>query len=736
MLALAFPAAASALTFEVDSTADEADAASGGECKTAAEACTLRAAIEESNASAATDDEITFGPSFDGALADTIVLSETPFPAITDTVAIDGDGAGQCTTAAGRPGPCVAISGGGLEQGLVVDADGVLIEGLAVFHAETGIDVAAGATSFEAYDNWIGPRLDGAAGGNGIGLAIRPEANEAIIGGAAASQRNVIAHNETGLLILGADDTQVSGNYFGVRPNGVAQALNSRSLVILDTGDGTFEANDTVVGETIAGPALSSDACDGGCNLFSGTQFAVGFTDQLIQGASGPTTVKGNQFGLGADGATTVAPVGMIAVQAHEGADLTVGGAEAGDGNVFSGGGYGIHSTVETPRLEVLNNRFGLAADGDPVPAVGGTAISVNPGGGGDFDEGAVVAGNSLRMEDGWAIEMFGDGAEIAGNHVTGADFGIEVYGAAEALGNLIEGNLIEDSGVHGIRVSSNLNVATGNTVLGSGEAGVVVKKVGSPVDTTGNRIGGDSPSEENEISGSGGAAIEIVGYEAAQNEVARNRGAGNSGLFIDLKSADPSTDPFGPSAGIQPPQISAASATQASGTALPGARVRVFRKASPEAGELAAFVGEAVAGPGGGWSVTYPALPGVTIVAASQTNTLGGTSEISTATTPPDPVVVCVCPPPPPGDTLAPKAKILKAPPKKTTKTTVKFKFSSNEAGSTFQCKLDKGKFKSCKSPKTYRKLKPGKHLFKVRAIDKAGNVGKPAKRKFRVLG
>ena len=51
------------------------------------------------------------------------------------------------------------------------------------------------------------------------------------------------------------------------------------------------------------------------------------------------------------------------------------------------------------------------------------------------------------------------------------------------------------------------------------------------------------------------------------------------------------------------------------------------------------------------------------------------------------------------------------------------------------FQCKLDKGKFKSCKSPKTYKKLKLGKHVFKVRAIDKAGNVGKPAKRKFTVL-
>jgi flagellar hook assembly protein FlgD len=86
------------------------------------------------------------------------------------------------------------------------------------------------------------------------------------------------------------------------------------------------------------------------------------------------------------------------------------------------------------------------------------------------------------------------------------------------------------------------------------------------------------------------------------------------------------------------------------------------------------------------------------------------------------------------PSDTTAPKTTITKGPKAQTTSTTAKFKFKSNEADSTFQCKLDKGKFKKCKSPKTYKKLKPGKHVFKVRATDKAGNVGKPAKKKFTI--
>jgi hypothetical protein len=52
-------------------------------------------------------------------------------------------------------------------------------------------------------------------------------------------------------------------------------------------------------------------------------------------------------------------------------------------------------------------------------------------------------------------------------------------------------------------------------------------------------------------------------------------------------------------------------------------------------------------------------------------------------------------------------------------------------------ESKLDGKPFKSCRSPKTYKKLKSGKHVFKVRATDRAGNVDPtPAKRKFTVLG
>lgn len=77
-----------------------------------------------------------------------------------------------------------------------------------------------------------------------------------------------------------------------------------------------------------------------------------------------------------------------------------------------------------------------------------------------------------------------------------------------------------------------------------------------------------------------------------------------------------------------------------------------------------------------------------------------------------------------------------LKKPKRKSAKRKAKFKFKSSEAGSTFECKLDRTKWRRCKSPKKVRRLKRGKHKFKVRATDIAGNTDPtPAKHKFKVV-
>jgi len=75
------------------------------------------------------------------------------------------------------------------------------------------------------------------------------------------------------------------------------------------------------------------------------------------------------------------------------------------------------------------------------------------------------------------------------------------------------------------------------------------------------------------------------------------------------------------------------------------------------------------------------------------------------------------------PTDRTPPQTRIVSGPPRNTFKRLAKFRFASTEPQSHFQCKLDKKKWKACANPFKHA-VKPNRHLFKVRAIDRFGNV------------
>lgn len=83
-----------------------------------------------------------------------------------------------------------------------------------------------------------------------------------------------------------------------------------------------------------------------------------------------------------------------------------------------------------------------------------------------------------------------------------------------------------------------------------------------------------------------------------------------------------------------------------------------------------------------------------------------------------------------------APQTTLRRKPGKSIHDRTPTFRFSSNESGSTFQCKLDGKPFKGCRSPLTTKRLSYGPHTFKVRARDRSGKLDpSPASYSFKVV-
>jgi hypothetical protein len=85
--------------------------------------------------------------------------------------------------------------------------------------------------------------------------------------------------------------------------------------------------------------------------------------------------------------------------------------------------------------------------------------------------------------------------------------------------------------------------------------------------------------------------------------------------------------------------------------------------------------------------------------------------------------------------DLRPPQTRITRGPRGRQTLRAATFRFRSSEAGSTFQCRLDRGRWRPCRTPRTYRGLNLRTHRFQVRGRDRAGNVDRsPASRQWLV--
>jgi uncharacterized repeat protein (TIGR01451 family) len=86
--------------------------------------------------------------------------------------------------------------------------------------------------------------------------------------------------------------------------------------------------------------------------------------------------------------------------------------------------------------------------------------------------------------------------------------------------------------------------------------------------------------------------------------------------------------------------------------------------------------------------------------------------------------------------DITSPDTSITAAPASSLYARTATLSFTGSEAGSTFECSLDKGAWAACASPMTYGDLAVGPHYVQVRATDPAGNPDQsPATASFSVV-
>jgi CSLREA domain-containing protein len=412
---LALPGVAGAVVHTVNSTGDAPDnGAPNGVCETVTPGeCTLRAAIQESNATAGVKDTILFNALvFEGQLADTIAPLAA-LPSLTSPVEIN---AGSCATAAGVNGPCAGVNGPIGEVGLEVTADETTIVGLAITGVSFGIGVFSASTDFTARGNWLGVKLDGSAGANSnVGIFVDPNSDGATIGSFAAADRNVISNTAgTGLDLEGASEATIQGNYFGVAPDGASQMSNGKDVEITGrlgfTPAEDIEAEDNEIGATIEGAALTSDACDGSCNVISGALGTGidlnGSVGQAEKPASGPTIVHGNFIGLNAAGTAAIANAG-IGIWAGGADHVRVGAplfsALAPERNYIAGGSEGIVSESGGNDFQARGNSLGFGSDGTDVTpplerGIFALALSVS--------EESNIESNDVRMVGGVGIEV------------------------------------------------------------------------------------------------------------------------------------------------------------------------------------------------------------------------------------------------------------------------------------------------------------------------------------------
>ena len=454
-----FSAAVTAVTsgsLVVNSTGDAADTTPGdGVCDTGglnsqgATECTLRAAIEEANFVAGSDD-INFNmpasePGYSAAPLSYTLQPSSSLPNITGAVTIDG------TTQPDFPGtPIIQLDGtsAGLAHGLDIDSDGSVVRGLVINRfEEDGIHISAGGSGNIIAGNYVGTDVTGAIGGiyanadNSVSLTSGASSN--IIGGSDPADRNVLGASGGDNVILGSlgtDDNQIIGNYIGTDLTGT---------VALGGPDDGIDLGSGPVGTQIID------------NLVSGAG-----EDGIDVNGSNNTVIQGNWIGVDVTGNATLGNARDGIEVKGTSANTQIGGTAAGEGNLIGGNVRGIYLYQFTTGAVIQGNSIGVGADG--ATPIGNT-------------------GPGIYIEDSVSDIQIGGTGPSAANEIAYNDPGTQITLGTDIT---ILGNSIHDNTGLGIDLSPGDALGITANDPGDGDSGPN-DLLNFPVITSGVEVGG-----------------------------------------------------------------------------------------------------------------------------------------------------------------------------------------------------------------------------------------------------
>jgi hypothetical protein len=387
----------------------------------------------------------------------------------------------------------------------------------------------------------------------------------------------------------------------------------------------------------------------------------------------------------------------------------------------------------------------------DSIPPTAPTVSSTNPASPSSSTTPKVIGSSS---SDTTTVQIFtqancGGSVQVSGSKATFESTGIQVTVGSNTTTSLSAKAL--DAAGNASACSNNLSYTsdsippTAPTVSSTNPA--------SPSSSTTPKVIGSSSSDTTTVQiftqANCGGSVQVSGSKATfestgiQVTVGSNTttslsakaldAAGNaSACSNNLSYTQDSTLPAAPTfTGTSPVSPGNTTTPRVTGAADPGTTVKIYK--APTDSDCTA--GNLVAS---GTDANF-ASPGITVtVPPSSTTTFRATATDAASNVSPcsSSSVTYTVVTPAPLDTIPPETTITREPKQKTTKRRPKFAFASSELGSTFQCQVDKGEFETCSSPFKPPKLRLGKHVFRVEAVDPAGNVDPtPAVRKFKVI-